>query len=79
MIFDGAMRSASSDVWGFGTLMWEMFACGAVPFDGLSAEEIKDKVIVSAMMIAVLAHIGFSFCLVACWTRHNTVHTASID
>ena len=33
--------TSSSDVWAFAVTLWEMFAGGAVPWSGLSADDVS--------------------------------------
>jgi len=44
VIFHSARHSVRSDVWSFGTVMWEIFTNGRVPFGNMSAARIKRKV-----------------------------------
>jgi serine/threonine protein kinase len=37
-------RSIASDVWSLGTVMWEVFSDGAVPFDGLDLFAVTSSV-----------------------------------
>ena len=44
VVFLTELRSVASDVWSLGTVMWEIFADGAVAFEGLDDTTVRSMV-----------------------------------
>jgi serine/threonine protein kinase len=44
VLFSGASRTTMSDVWSFGTVMWEVFMNGKTPFAVETPSTLKAKV-----------------------------------